>query len=91
MDSSSSCTLVLCGKSTVESELAKSIKNNSALKLPDINDVSILLQSELEKPLQEDSDSIGVDSFMNSLSTNQFGRFLIWSPRLPSTHDVVSQ
>ncbi|KAJ6337458.1 hypothetical protein OIU76_007185 [Salix suchowensis] len=27
---------------------------------------------------------------MNSLSTNQFGRLLIWSPILPSTHDVVS-
>ncbi|XP_062146376.1 biotin--protein ligase 2-like [Alnus glutinosa] len=90
MDSSSSCTLILCGKSTIESEIAKSIKSNSALKLPDNQDVSILLQSELEKPLQKDLDSIGVDSFMNSLSTNQFGRFLIWSPRLPSTHDVVS-
>ncbi|XP_018432991.2 biotin--protein ligase 1, chloroplastic isoform X2 [Raphanus sativus] len=27
---------------------------------------------------------------MNSLSTSRFGRFLIWSPRLSSTHDLVS-
>jgi biotin--protein ligase len=28
---------------------------------------------------------------MNSLSTNLFGRLLIWSPLLPSTHDLVSK
>lgn len=89
MDSGSSYTLVLCGKSTAEDEIAKSIKSNNALKLPDSSNISIVLKSELEKPLKEDS--FGIDSFLHFLSTNEFGRFLIWSPRLPSTHDVVSQ
>ncbi|XP_041013451.1 biotin--protein ligase 2-like [Juglans microcarpa x Juglans regia] len=91
MDFNSSHTLVLCGKSMAENEIAKSIKSTNALKLPDSSDVSILLQSELERPLKEDEYSFSIDSFMNCLSTNQFGRFLIWSPRLPSTHDVVSR
>ena len=49
-------------------EIAKSIKNNSTLKLPNNNEVSTLLQSELEKPLKEDS--FRIDSFMNFFSTN---------------------
>lgn len=90
MASSSPCALVLCGKSSVENEIAESLKNINTLKLPDDDDnVSVLLHSELDKPLDEDS--FRSDSFMNSLSTNRFGRFLMWSPRLTSTHDVVSQ
>ncbi|PKA60036.1 hypothetical protein AXF42_Ash009720 [Apostasia shenzhenica] len=30
-------------------------------------------------------------SYMDALKTDCFGRLLIWSPRLPSTHDVVSK
>ncbi|GMN39711.1 hypothetical protein TIFTF001_008940 [Ficus carica] len=88
-DSPPPCTLVLCGKSAAEDEIAKSLRDNNTLKLAE-NDggVSVLLRSELEKPLAEDL--FRVESFMNSLSTNRFGRFLLWSPRLPSTHDVVS-
>ncbi|XP_015870273.3 biotin--protein ligase 2 isoform X1 [Ziziphus jujuba] len=97
MDSSSSssssssppCKLVLCGKSSAENEIAESLKNNNTLKLPDNDAVSVLLQSEWDKPL-DDGDSFRIDSFMNSLSTNRFGRFLLWSPLLTSTHDVVS-
>lgn len=88
-DSPPPCTLVLCGKSAAEDDIAKSLRDNNTLKVAE-NDggVSVLLQSELEKSLAEDS--FRVESFMNSLSTNRFGRFLLWSPRLPSTHDVVS-
>ncbi|KAH0989359.1 hypothetical protein GBA52_000842 [Prunus armeniaca] len=89
MDGISSCALVLCGKSSAENETAKTLKNSGALKLTDNTELSILLHSESAKPIKEDA--FGVDSFMNSLSTNRFGRFLLWSPRLPSTHDVVSQ
>ena len=85
MDSNSSSTLVLCGKSTAENEIAVSLKSNKTLKLPGDSEVSVLLKSELEE------NSFRIDSYMGSLSTSQFGRFLIWSPRLPSTHDVVSQ
>ncbi|XP_057974886.1 biotin--protein ligase 2-like isoform X2 [Malania oleifera] len=88
MDCTSSCTLVLCGKSSVETEIAKSLKSNSSLKLPDNGEISILLHSETVKPCEEES--FQFELFMSSLLTTCFGRFLIWSPRLPSTHDVVS-
>jgi hypothetical protein len=55
-------------------EIAKSIKSNNTLMLPNNNEVSTLLQSELEKALKEDS--FRIDSFVNFLSTNQFGRFI---------------
>ncbi|KAG6786199.1 hypothetical protein POTOM_007794 [Populus tomentosa] len=94
MDSSSSstpCKLVLCGKSSAENEIAKSLMNNNTLKLPDNVQVSTLLHSEIiNKQQRQDEESFCIERFMNSLSTNQFGRLLIWSPILPSTHDVVS-
>lgn len=87
MDSQSTSLLVLCGKSSAEIEFAKSLKANNTLKLPDNGEVSILLHPEIEKTEEE---PFQMDLFMSSLSTNTFGRFLIWSPQLPSTHDVVS-
>ncbi|KAM7259438.1 hypothetical protein ACFE04_015179 [Oxalis oulophora] len=87
----SSYALVLCGKSSAEIEIAKSLKhNNNTLKFPDNNaNVSITLHSEkIDKPVNEETFDIGL--FMNSLSTNQFGRLFIWSHRLTSTHDIVS-
>ncbi|PON76599.1 Biotin--acetyl-CoA-carboxylase ligase [Parasponia andersonii] len=91
-DSDSPCTLVLCGKSMAENLIAKSLRENNTLKLRENVGVSVLLRSELDnKPLEEEEDSFRIDSFMASLSTNRFGRFLLWSPRLTSTHDVVSQ
>ncbi|KAJ0266085.1 Biotinyl protein ligase (BPL) and lipoyl protein ligase (LPL) [Hirschfeldia incana] len=81
-----SCRLVLCGKSSVENDTAERLKKNNALKLPDDSPkVSLFLASEMEN-----DDSFSLSLFMNSLSTSRFGRFLIWSPRLSSTHDVVS-
>ncbi|XP_059631878.1 biotin--protein ligase 2-like [Cornus florida] len=88
MDCQSPCRLVLCGKSSTENELAKSLKNNATLKLPDSAEISIILHSETEKPFEKEC--FRIDSFMNALSTSRFGRFLIWSSRLPSTHDIVS-
>ncbi|XP_021900618.1 biotin--protein ligase 2-like isoform X2 [Carica papaya] len=88
METNSPCTLVLCGKSSTETEIAKSLKENSIIKLPDGHEVSVLLQSEMVMPVKQDS--FNAKLFINSLSTEQFGRFLIWSPRLTSTHDAVS-
>ncbi|KAI4307316.1 hypothetical protein L6164_030518 [Bauhinia variegata] len=88
LESNSSSTLVLCGKSVSENEIAEAIKRSNSLKLPDNGDISILLQSELEKPMKEEN--FEFDLFLSSLSTDKFGRLLIWSPRLSSTHDVVS-
>lgn len=83
--------LMLCGKSNVENELALSLKSNNALKLPDNNPVSIHLHSEIEALSCVCKEGFRVDDYMEVLSTSQFGRFLIYSPRLGSTHDVVSQ
>ncbi|CAH8376714.1 unnamed protein product [Eruca vesicaria subsp. sativa] len=85
-----SCVLVLCGKSSVEDDVAKRLKNNNLLKLPDDTQLSLLLHSEMENLVKDDCDSFNLSLFMNSISTARFGRFLIWSPRLSSTHDVVS-
>ncbi|XP_010472583.1 PREDICTED: biotin--protein ligase 1, chloroplastic isoform X1 [Camelina sativa] len=87
-----SCSLVLCGKSSVETEIAKRLKNNNnSLKLPDNTKVSLFLESEAKHVVKDDDgDSFDLSLFMNSILTHQFGRFLIWSPRLSSTHDVVS-
>ncbi|CAK8566267.1 unnamed protein product [Lathyrus sativus] len=83
--------LVLCGKSLAENEAAIAIKANNTLKLPDKGKLSIILHSELNKSvMQMQQKSFQFSSFVNSLSTNQFGRFLMWSPELSSTHDVVS-
>ncbi|XP_024007044.1 biotin--protein ligase 1, chloroplastic isoform X2 [Eutrema salsugineum] len=89
MDRDASCSLVLCGKSSVETDTAKRLKNNDVLKLTDNTQVSLFIDSEM-KSLVKDDDSFNLSLFMNSISTDRFGRFLIWSPRLSSTHDVVS-
>ncbi|KAF8404159.1 hypothetical protein HHK36_009039 [Tetracentron sinense] len=88
MENSSSSLLVLCGKSSTENEFAQSLKSNNNLKLPDNGGLSIILSSEMEKSCDEES--FRTELYMTSLSTDRFGRFLIWAPRLPSTHDVVS-
>ncbi|KAK6939824.1 Biotinyl protein ligase (BPL) and lipoyl protein ligase (LPL), catalytic domain, partial [Dillenia turbinata] len=89
MDSQSSHLLVLYGKSTAEIDFARSLKENNTLKLADNGEILVLLGSEKEKSSNEES--FGVESYMNSLLAKRFGRLLIWSPRLPSTHDIVSQ
>ncbi|KAG6774197.1 hypothetical protein POTOM_021548 [Populus tomentosa] len=91
MDSSNTpCKLLLCGKSSAENEIAKSLMNNNTLKLPDNVEISTLLHSEILDEPQQNEESFSLSRFMNSLSTNLFGRLLIWSPLLPSTHDLVS-
>ncbi|XP_071724053.1 biotin--protein ligase 1, chloroplastic-like [Rutidosis leptorrhynchoides] len=83
MDGNSSCALVLCGKSSAELEIAKTLK----LKLPDDDGkLSVTLHPDIHKP-----ESFDIGLFMNSLSTRQFGRLFIWSQQLPSTHDIISQ
>lgn len=90
MEGESVTTLVLCGKSIEEKELAKSLKSNCSLKLPDNNEVSVLLHSDIEGLGLED-ENFKISAYIDALSTASFGRFLIYSPRLGSTHDVVSQ
>ncbi|KAA8538543.1 hypothetical protein F0562_028151 [Nyssa sinensis] len=88
MDSEPPCLLVLCGISSIEKELAKSLKNNNTLKLSGNAKVSVNLHSDTETPFE--GDCFRINSFMNLLSTTRFGHLLIWSPLLSSTHDLIS-
>ncbi|KAL8144520.1 hypothetical protein V2J09_017552, partial [Rumex salicifolius] len=85
-----SSLLLLCGKSPSDNELATSLKRAEAFDLSDHVDYRVLLYSELQNPSEEEV-PFDVQLYMNSLLTACFGRFLIWSPRLTSTHDVVSK
>lgn len=89
MDSQSHHHLILAGKSSAEVELAKTLKSNNNIKLTGDATVYTYIYSEMGIPFSEES--FHMESYMNSLSTKHFGRLLMWSPRLPSTHDIVSQ
>lgn len=78
--------LVLAGKSATESQFAETLTRNRTLKLPDDVHFKISLIKENDIP-----DETAIRSYMSFLNTECFGRLLIWSPRLPSTHDIVSQ
>ncbi|KAK1293679.1 hypothetical protein QJS10_CPB17g01503 [Acorus calamus] len=80
--------LVLCGKTDAEEDCAWSLKENKNVKLADGEELVVLLHTE---QAQKDPHTFNFKSYLDSLSTRHFGRFLIWSPRLPSTHDLVSQ
>lgn len=85
MESQLPCVLVLSGKSASEKEIVKSLKENASLKFADDIKMLTFLQSEMER-----QDEFDTDAYMSSLMTTCFGRLLLWSPRLPSTQDVVS-
>ncbi|XP_039022080.1 biotin--protein ligase 2-like isoform X1 [Hibiscus syriacus] len=89
MDTASPSALFLCGKSSAETEIAKSLKINDVLNLPNAGRILTHLQPEINSS-RFGEDAFNVQLFFNLLSTERFGRFLIWSPFLPSTHDIVS-
>ncbi|GER49220.1 holocarboxylase synthetase 2 [Striga asiatica] len=91
MEPQSSTTLVLCGKSAIEDDIARRLKKNAAIKLPDDSPVTVVLLSEIDNRGGVCNDDVfRVGSYMNSLSTSNFGKLLVYSPKLSSTHDVVS-
>ncbi|GAB2290846.1 hypothetical protein Dimus_025110 [Dionaea muscipula] len=71
--------LVLCGKSPSEIELAKLLKDSNALKLNDNHTIEVHLLSQSGKPGDDEKLPFDVDSFMAAISTNRFGRLLIWN------------
>ncbi|WMV54108.1 hypothetical protein MTR67_047493, partial [Solanum verrucosum] len=82
--------LLLAGKSNEENDVAKVLKDNNTLQLrKNGEEVEVILPSEVETPFEDDAFRIG--EYFNSLSTKRFGRLLIYSPKLSSTHDVISQ
>lgn len=83
-----STVLVLAGKSPQEDDLARFLKSRSdTLKLLDeeAGEVRVLLRSEAYQS------TFDPQFYMGALTASRFGRLLIWSPRLPSTHDLVSK
>ncbi|XP_042465006.1 biotin--protein ligase 2-like [Zingiber officinale] len=87
-DRSPATILVLSGKSPREDAVALSLKSRSdTVKLIDEEgaETRVLLGSEA------DDATFDPRSYMDALSASRFGRFLIWSPKIPSTHDVVSK
>ncbi|CAH9082707.1 unnamed protein product [Cuscuta europaea] len=89
MESSTPSLMVLCGKSEAENDLAKSLKNNNALKLPGDDGFEVVLHSEVESGLG--NEAFRVRDYFKCLSTaTGLGRFLVYSPGLSSTQDVVS-
>uniref|UniRef100_A0A1D1XW64 Biotin--protein ligase n=1 Tax=Anthurium amnicola TaxID=1678845 RepID=A0A1D1XW64_9ARAE len=90
------CLLVLCGKSDAEKDRARSMASEHNLKLLDAGEeiaVSLLPYSDgAANPTNPPPKmTFRAQRYMDALSTSRFGRLLLWSPRLPSTHDVVSQ
>ncbi|XP_051123837.1 biotin--protein ligase 2-like [Andrographis paniculata] len=91
MEAQQGTTLVLNGKSAAENDMARCLKKNDAVKLPDGSPVNVYLHSDIENgQIIGSDDAFRVSSYMNSLSTNRLGKLLIYSPKLSSTHDIVS-
>ncbi|KAF3322530.1 biotin--protein ligase 2-like isoform X2 [Carex littledalei] len=85
--------LVLSAKSPEELKLAQSLKlkfeTSDALNLSEEEkEVKVLLDSEVG-PTDQMKFEVGL--YMGFLVASKFGRLLIWSPRLSSTHDLVSK
>ncbi|MQL88976.1 hypothetical protein Taro_021545 [Colocasia esculenta] len=84
------CLLVLCGKSSAEEAQARSLASSGNLKLLGAGEeVALSLSCYGEGDLA--TMGFRAQEYMDALSTRRFGRFLAWSPRLPSTHDIVSR
>ncbi|CAN6466942.1 unnamed protein product [Victoria cruziana] len=82
--------IIISGKSSSENEFAFSLKHKKGLKLAEgEEEIEILVHSEPQDPCG--LLTFQSNLYMNNLSTCVFGRFLLWSPRLPSTHDLVSR
>ncbi|KAK8941023.1 hypothetical protein KSP39_PZI010076 [Platanthera zijinensis] len=91
-DISSHSILVLFGKSSQEDQIARTIKVKDTLRLfgedDEQEEIRVLLMSEIDSI---DSPTFRAKPYMDALATDRFGRLLLWSPGLPSTHDVVSK
>ncbi|KAM3283016.1 biotin-protein ligase 2 isoform X1 [Capsicum chacoense] len=82
--------LLLAGKSNEEKDVAKILQDNNTLQLHKNGEqVEVVLHSQVQTPFKDDE--FRVEEYFYSLSTTRFGRLLIYSPKLSSTHDVISQ
>ena len=83
-------SLVIWGKEAEEKELAINIKKNGALKINDEEQLLVFLLSDLPAAVLG-TPTFKEDTYFRTITNTRFGKFLLWSPRLPSTHDVISQ
>ncbi|XP_057816089.1 biotin--protein ligase 2 isoform X1 [Cryptomeria japonica] len=74
--------------SSVELQYIEALKQENGLKLPN---TEVVVTARSLEHITSYHEFFDIDLYMNNLSTNQFGRLLIWSPRLPSTHTLLSQ
>lgn len=92
MDSYGSSLLVLCCKSPEDNEFAQSLGSKwKALKLlggEENEEVRVLKYSAMGSTNQP---TFQTQLYMKALLTSNFGKFLIWSPCLSSTQDLVTQ
>lgn len=80
--------IVFHSKSSFELEYIKSLEQENSLKLPE---GEVVITTISEQQIVSDDECFNLDLYMDNLSTNQFGRLLIWSPRLSSTHTLLSK
>lgn len=80
--------IILHAKSPFESEYIKSLEQENSLKIPE---GEVVITTRSEQQIASDDECFKLDLYMDNLSTNQFGRLLIWSPRLSSTHTLLSK
>lgn len=80
--------IIFHAKSPFELEYIKSCERENSLKLPE---EEVVITTRSEQHIASDDECFNVDLYMDNLSTNQFGRLLIWSPRLSSTHTLLSK
>ncbi|KAL5212733.1 hypothetical protein ABZP36_023580 [Zizania latifolia] len=82
-------TLVVSGKSPQDQQLLASAAGSLALGEGDaVEEITVSLDSGAGT-----GTGLGFDagSYMGALRAGRFGRWLLWSPRLGSTHDLVAQ
>lgn len=87
---SAAATLVVAGKSPEDQQLLASAA--SSLSLGDVQgggEITIALASDA--PVGDKDTGFNVSAYMDALQARRFGRWMLWSPRLASTQDLVAQ
>lgn len=81
------CVIQLASKGPAEAEYVENLKRDDGLQLPDAAVVTTAAEWA-RRGVREDFD---VPAYLENLSTSQFGRLVLYSPLIPSTHTLLSQ
>lgn len=82
--------LVIWGKEAAEAELATNVNKEGDLNINGEDRLSVFLPCDLPVAILG-SQTFRAATYFGTITTNRFGWQLLWSPRLPSTHESVSQ